>query len=68
MRTLKVGRKATAMTALAILATTLVAAALTDTAAHATVPGPNGLIVYQATVGKHIQLFTVKPEFHFIPA
>ena len=25
-------------------------------------PGPNGLIVYQATAGKHVQLFTVKPD------
>jgi TolB protein len=48
----------------AVLATALafLAALLTGGAAHATPPGANGLIVYQATVGKHIQLFTVKPD------
>lgn len=30
--------------------------------ARATAPGQNGLIVYQAQVGKHTQLFTVKPN------
>lgn len=29
---------------------------------HATFPGKNGLIVYQAQVGKHVQLFTVRPD------
>jgi TolB protein len=45
-----------------IAAGAVVAAALTATAAWATAPGPNGLIVYQATVGKHVQLFTVRPD------
>lgn len=63
MRALKIRRNATATTAVTIFATTLAlaAAALTG-AARATVPGPNGLIVYQATVGKHIQLFTIRPD------
>jgi Tol biopolymer transport system component len=39
-----------------------VAAAFSGAAAHATVHGSNGLIVYQATVGKHIQLFTVERD------
>jgi Tol biopolymer transport system component len=37
-------------------------AALVSGAAHATVPGRNGLIVYQSRVGRHIQLFTVRPD------
>ena len=45
--------------ALICIAATLVAAA---GVAQATVPGPNGPIVYQATVGKHVQLFTVRPD------
>ena len=64
MSSLEVGRKAAATAATATLAATLAIAAtgLTSGAARATVPGSNGLIVYQATVGKHIQLFTVKPD------
>jgi TolB protein len=64
MRSVHVGRKTATISALAIVAATLalVAAALTGATARATVPGPNGLIVYQATVGKHVQLFTVKPD------
>jgi TolB protein len=64
MRALEIGRTKTATTVAAVLATTLaiLAAALTGATAHATVPGPNGLIVYQATVGKHVQLFTVNPD------
>jgi len=60
----KVGRNATAAAVGAMLATTLAigATALTGGTARATVPGLNGLIVYQATVGKHIQLFTVKAD------
>jgi TolB protein len=45
-----------------IAAGAVVAAALTATAAWATAPGPNGLIVYQAKAGKHVQLFTVRPD------
>ena len=30
--------------------------------AHATFKGPNGLLAYQAQVGDHIQLFTVRPD------
>jgi Tol biopolymer transport system component len=37
-------------------------AAMSGATARATVHGSNGLIVYQATAGKHIQLFTVKPD------
>jgi TolB protein len=48
----------TARTAIVTAALLAVACA----AAHATAPGANGLIVYQATIGKHIQLFTVKPD------
>jgi TolB protein len=63
MRALEI-RKATAATVTTIFGTALaiLAAAQTGTAARATAPGPNGLIVYQATVGKHTQLFTVKPD------
>src|SRR2546429_10019233 len=45
-----------------VLATTLSVAALLGAGAHATVPGSNGTIIYQATVGKHTQLFTVEPD------
>jgi TolB protein len=64
MRSAHVGRKVTTTSVVAIVAATLalVAATLTGAAARATVPGPNGLIVYQATVGKHVQLFTVKSD------
>jgi len=30
--------------------------------AHATFKGPNGLLAYQAQVGDHVQLFTVRPD------
>ena len=30
--------------------------------AHATFSGENGLLVYQAQVGRHLQLFTVRPD------
>src|SRR5216683_3546409 len=63
MSALKIGRNARATTAAALFATTLALAVTAHTdAARATAPGANGLIVYQATVGKHIQLFTVKPD------
>src|SRR6266536_4625703 len=62
MQSLTLRRKATATTVVAILATALLLGTLTSAPAHATVPGPNGLIVYQATVGKHIQLFTVRSD------
>jgi TolB protein len=64
MRALTLRRKVTATTVVAIVATAVAigAATSTGTAARATVPGGNGLIVYQATVGKHTQLFTVKPD------
>jgi len=63
MRALSIGRKATATTVVGVVAATLaLLAAVMGNAARATVPGPNGLIVYQATVGKHIQLFAVKPD------
>ena len=45
-----------------LLATALSVAALLGAAVRATAPGSNGLIIYQATVGKHIQLFTVEPD------
>jgi TolB protein len=50
-----------------VLIAALAGAALTALAvavapSHATYPGPNGLIVYQATVGDHVQLFTVRPD------
>src|SRR5215208_894086 len=56
----RIGREAGATTviAVAMLLLALCAAALTGGAAHATTKGPNGPIVYQATAGKHIQLFT----------
>jgi Tol biopolymer transport system component len=60
MRPFDVQRKAAIVAVAATLA--LVTAALNDSAARATVPGPNGLVIYQATVGKHIQLFTVRPD------
>ncbi|HZQ64955.1 MAG TPA: hypothetical protein VFA66_06995 [Gaiellaceae bacterium] len=46
----------------AALAAAAVATAVAGTAARATPPGPNGLIVYQAKAGKHVQLFTVRPD------
>jgi hypothetical protein len=45
-----------------VFATALTVAAFLGTAARATPPGSNGLIIYQAMVGKHIQLFTVEPD------
>lgn len=64
MKRFNVTRTASKVSVAGILASALVlvAAALTGTDARATAPGPNGLIVYQATVGNHIQLFTVKPD------
>src|SRR5262245_34183683 len=40
----------------------LVLAAVTVTPSNATFHGQNGLLGYQAKVGKHIQLFTVRPD------
>jgi TolB protein len=39
-----------------------VAAALAVLPAHATFSGENGLLAYQAQVGKHVQLFTIRPD------
>jgi Tol biopolymer transport system component len=38
------------------------ALALAGAAAYATIPGSNGLIIYQAQAGKHVQLFTIRPD------
>jgi Tol biopolymer transport system component len=45
-----------------LLGIALAGAATAVPASHATFPGSNGLIVYQATVGDHVQLFTVRPD------
>ena len=44
--------------------TTVIAAALAVTAplSGATFPGTNGLLVYEAKIGKHYQLFTIKAD------
>ncbi|TML25188.1 MAG: hypothetical protein E6G32_01520 [Actinobacteria bacterium] len=48
---------------LATLVTTAVAACLVAVPpSSATFRGVNGLLVYQAQVGKHIQLFSIKPD------
>jgi TolB protein len=44
-----------------VLAALVLAAAVVP-ASQATFPGANGHIVYQATVGDHVQLFTVSPD------
>jgi Tol biopolymer transport system component len=45
----------------AIVAATA-AAIVAAVPSHATLPGRNGRILYQATVGKHVQLFTVRAD------
>jgi TolB protein len=40
----------------------VVALGVSVVSSHATVGGTNGLLVYQAGVGKHTQLFTIKPD------
>ena len=52
----------TAFAVISVFATALAVAAFLGTAARATLPGSNGLIIYQASVGKHTQLFTVEPD------
>ena len=49
------------MRAIVLLAALAVAAAAV-TSSQAVFPAKNGRIVYQATVGDHIQLFTVRPD------
>src|SRR5204862_8027750 len=52
-------------TTLSAVATAAAAAALALVAvsqSRATFGGSNGLLVYQAQVGKHIQLFTIRPD------
>jgi hypothetical protein len=36
--------------------------ALAAAPSRATYPGANGLLVYQASVGDHVQLFTIRPD------
>jgi TolB protein len=55
-------RATTGLAIVAVVAAALAAAALTGGAARATAKGPNGLIVYHAAVGKHVQLFTVRAD------
>jgi TolB protein len=50
------------MNASGIACAILVAVITAAAAAHATSKGKNGLLVYQAQMGKHIQLFTVRPD------
>jgi Tol biopolymer transport system component len=50
-------KRLTSLTAGAVAAT-----ALAVVPAHATFNGANGLLVYQAKVGNHVQLFTVHPD------
>jgi Tol biopolymer transport system component len=40
----------------------LLVAAVAASASHATFPGHNGLILYQAQAGPHVQLFTVRAD------
>jgi TolB protein len=54
--------RAKALAVMSVITTASAAAAFLNASARATLPGSNGLIVYQATVGKHIQLFTVEPD------
>jgi len=51
-------RTRTVLTAIVFLGAVTVAVSPSD----ATFSGPNGLLVYQTQVGKHIQLFSVKPD------
>jgi len=44
------------------VALALLIAALSGGRARATFPGPNGLIMYESTVKRHIQLFTIRPD------
>ena len=46
----------------ACLATTVASLALTVSPSSATYHGTNGLLVYQAVVGKHAQLFTLRAD------
>ena len=45
-----------------VLAAALAAAAVAAPSSQAVFPAANGSIVYQATVGDHVQLFTVHPD------
>src|SRR5215475_707917 len=47
---------------LAVAVLFLAALAVAVSPSDATFSGPNGLLVYQKQVGKHIQLFSVKPD------
>src|SRR5262245_45029898 len=48
--------------AIGAVAAAMLLAAFAGASARATIKGPNGLIVYQAKPGKHVQLFTVRPD------
>ena len=50
------------MKTLVIGGAVLVAVTTAAVAAHATSKGRNGPLAYQAQVGKHVQLFTVRPD------
>src|SRR4051794_21165690 len=56
------GRRIGAAVAIGAASLALAATALGGGARHGTVSGRNGAIVYQATVGAHVQLFTVRPD------
>src|SRR5262245_9932453 len=45
-----------------VLAAALAAAAVAAPSSAAALPAANGPIVYQATVGDHVQLFSVRPD------
>ena len=47
---------------LTLLAGLGVLAAVVAASSRATLPGRNGLLAYQATVGDHTELFTIKPD------
>jgi Tol biopolymer transport system component len=48
--------------AAAVALAVAVAVAIGAVPSRATYPGANGLLVYQASVGDHVQLFTVRPD------
>lgn len=54
----RLGRRRVALLCLALAALSV---ALLPSA-HATFKGPNGLLVYQAQVGRYTQLFTIRPD------
>jgi Tol biopolymer transport system component len=56
------GKMARVVTLTSVVAATAVACLIGVPTSGATFSGANGLLVYQAQAGKHIQLFTIRPD------